>query len=169
MSASIRTERLLLVPLTHSQLEHYLTDLPELERDLDLTLSREVLTDRVRAAIQMKLAKMEALDEEYHLWVTYWLVIIRVENFGAGMAGFKGVPDAGGSTEIGYGIDPSYQSKGYMTETVRALVNWALDQPACQIVTAIEVKNPASRRLLEKLGAHLVSKDAAFTSWKFRR
>lgn len=169
MSASIRTERLLLVPLTNSQLERYLTDLPQLERDLDLTLSREVLTDRVRSAIQMKLAKMEALDQESYLWVTYWLVIVRAENFGAGLAGFKGVPDAEGSTEIGYGIDPSYQSKGYMTETVRALVDWALDQPACRIVTAIGVENPASRRLLEKLGAHLVVEDKAFTSWEFRR
>ena len=169
MNASIRTERLLLVPLTHSQLERYLTDLPELKRDLDLTLSREVLTDRVRSAIQMKLVKMEALDKEFHLWVTYWLVIVRAENFGAGLAGFKGIPDARGSTEIGYGIDPSYQGKGYMTETVRALVDWALDRPACRIVTAIGVENPASRRILEKLGAHLVFEDKAFTSWEFRR
>lgn len=168
MNVSIRTERLLLLPLKHSQLERYLTNLPELEHDLDLTLSREILTDRVRSAIRMKLSKMDALDQEYHLWVTYWLVIIHAEKFGAGLAGFKGVPDEGGSTEIGYGIDPSYQNKGYMTETVRALVGWALGQPACKTVTAIEVVNPASRRLLEKLGAHLVTEDDAVTSWEFR-
>ena len=169
MSASIQTSRLLLLPLKRSQLERYLTNLPELERDLDLTLSREILTDRVRSAIQMKLTKMEALDEEYHLWVTYWLVIIRAEKFGGGLAGFKGVPDEAGSTEIGYGIDPAFQNKGYMTETVRALVDWALGQPACKTVTAIGVVNPASRRLLEKLGAHLVMEDKTSTSWEFRR
>jgi RimJ/RimL family protein N-acetyltransferase len=169
MSLSIWTERLLLVPLTGSQLERYLTDLPALERDLDLTLSRKILTDRVRSAIQKKLIKMEALDEESHHWVTYWLVIIRVENFGAGLVGFKGVPDAEGCTEIGYGIDPARQNKGYMSETVRALVDWALEHPDCQTVTAIGVENPASRRLLEKLGAHLVSEEKDSTSWEFRR
>lgn len=169
MSDYIQTERLILLPLKRSQLERYLTNLPELERDLDLTLSREILTDRVRSAIQMKLTKMEALDEEHHLWITYWLVIIRAKNFGAGLVGFKGVPDDGGSTEIGYGIDPTCQNKGYMTETVQALVDWALRQPACQSVTAIGVVNPASRRLLEKLGAHLVVEDKTFTSWEFRR
>jgi len=169
MNVSIQTERLLLLSLSHSQLERYLTDLSNLERDLELTLSLEILTDRVRSAIQNKLTKMDKLGEPFHIWVTYWLVIIRAEKFGAGLAGFKGVPDTQGVTEIGYGIDSSYQNNGYMTEAVRVLVDWALEQPACKTVTAINVENPASRRLLEKLGAHLVAEDEAFTSWEFRR
>ena len=169
MNASIRTEHLLLVPLTFSQLEHYLTNLPALESELHLHLSRAILTDRVQSAIQMKLTKMGKLGDEHHHWVTYWLVIVSAENFGAGLAGFKGVPDARGSTEIGYGIDPSCQNRGYMSEAVRALVDWALAQPSCNEVTATAVENPASRRLLEKLGAQLVGEDETSTSWEFRR
>lgn len=169
MSESIQTERLLLLPLTRHQLERYLTDLPNLERDLDLTLSRDILTDRVRSAIEKKLTKMENLARPMHAWITYWLVIIRAEKFGAGLAGFKGVPNAQGATEIGYGIDPTCQNKGYMTEAIRALVDWALEEPACKTVTATQVENPASRRLLEKLGALLVKEEETYTSWEFRQ
>lgn len=94
---------------------------------------------------------------------------ISTENVVAGLAGFKGVPNEHGSTEIGYGIDPAYQNKGYMTEAVKALVDWALQYPFCNTVTATTVKNPASRRLLEKLGAYLVAEDETASSWEFRK
>jgi RimJ/RimL family protein N-acetyltransferase len=54
-----------------------------------------------------------------------------------------------------------------MSETVKALVDWALEHPVCNRVTATAVENPASRRLLEKLGAHLVAEDDKSTSWEF--
>ncbi len=68
---------------------------------------------------------------------------------------------------MGYGIDPAYQNQGYMTEAVKALVDWAFQYPFCKTVTATEVKNPASRRLLEKLGARFVAEDGTSTSWEF--
>ena len=168
MNASIQTQRLRLVPLTLSQLKLCLTNLPELEAEFGMPISRDVITERVERAIQMKLEKMADLDASLHPWLTYWLIVISAENAGVGLAGFKGVPDADGVTEIGYGIAPSYQKKGYMSEAVKALVGWALDHPTCNKVTATAVENPASRRLLEKLGAHLVSEDETSTSWEFR-
>jgi RimJ/RimL family protein N-acetyltransferase len=56
-----------------------------------------------------------------------------------------------------------------MSEAVQALVNWALGHPFCKRVTATTVENPASRRLLEKLGARLVAEDDKSTSWEFTR
>jgi RimJ/RimL family protein N-acetyltransferase len=167
--ASLRTPRLLLIPLTFSQLQLCLADLPALESDLGTPIDGDVITERVQRAIRMKLEKMVSLDESLHPWQTYWLIIVSEENVGVGLAGFKGVPDADGITEIGYGIAPSYQNRGYMSEAVRALVDWALGQSSCKAVTATEVENPASRRLLEKLGAQLVAEDETSTSWEFRR
>ena len=167
MNASPRTPRLLLIPLTYSQLQFCLTDLSALEADLGLSVSRDMLTKLVQRAIRMKLRKMTGTDETLHPWQTYWLIVISEENFGAGLAGFKGVPNESGATEIGYGIDPAYQNKGYTSEAVQALVDWALQHPYCNVVTATEVENPASRRLLEKLGARLVTKDETSTSWEF--
>ena len=117
----------------------------------------------------MKIEKMTEPDEAHLPWQTYWLIIVRENKFGAGLAGFKGYPDEYGSTEIGYGIDPAYQNKGYMTEAVKALVDWALQHSVCKSVTATAVENPASRRLLEKLGAHLIAEDGTSTSWEFTR
>ena len=168
-TASIRTPRLLLVPLTFSQLQLCLTNLPALESDLEMPIDGEVITARVQRAIQMKLDKMAVMDETLHPWQTYWLIVISAENVGAGLVGFKGVPDAEAITEIGYGISSSYQNMGYMTEAVQALVNWALGQPSCKAVTATDVENPASRRLLEKLGARLVSENETSSNWEFRR
>lgn len=169
MIASIRTSRLILTPLTLPQLKLILTDIPALEAGLSLSISRDVLTDRVEGAIRKKIEKMTGLEEAQHLWQTYWLIIIRESNFGAGLAGFKGIPNENGSTEIGYGIDLAFQNKGYTTEAVRALVEWALQHPPCKSVTAKEVTNPASRRLLEKLGAQLISENDSTSSWEFTR
>lgn len=167
MTASIRTSRLLIVPLTLPQLQLCLTDLPALEAELGLSISRDVLTKRVQRAIRMKLKRIKGMEESRHPWQTYWLIVISADNFGAGLAGFKGVPNENGSAEIGYGIDPACQNKGYTSEAVRALVNWAFQHSFCRAVTATTVENPASRRLLEKLGAHLVAEDDTSTSWKF--
>jgi len=169
LNASLHTLRLHLVPLTLAQLQLCLTDLPALEADLGLSISRDVLSERALGAIHKKIEKMTGMDEAHHPWQTYWLIVIAEKDFGAGLAGFKGYPDESGSSEIGYGIDPAYQNKGYMSEAVKALVDWALGHPFCMRVTATTVENPASRRLLEKLGARLLAEDGASTSWEFTR
>lgn len=165
----LRTPQLLLTPLTLSQLQLCLTNLVDLESELGISFDHEVITERVQRAIQMKLDKMAVLDESLCKWQTYWLIVVSAENVGVGLAGFKGVPDADGSTEIGYGIAPSYQNKGYMTEAIKALVNWAQEQPSCRRITATDVENPASRRLLEKLGARLIAENETSSNWEFRR
>ena len=167
MDASIRTQRLLIVPLTLAQLQLCATNLPALETELGLSISRDMFTDIVWGAIYKKIEKLTGMIEAHHLWQTYWLIILNERNIGVGLAGFKGYPDESGSSEIGYGIDPAYQNKGYMTEAMQTLVDWALQHPFCNRVTANTVKNPASRRLLEKLGAHLIVENEDSTSWEF--
>jgi len=169
MTESFRTQRLLLVPQTLSQLRLCLTNLPALEAELGIRIDDEVITERVQRAIQMKIEKMTDLHASLQPWQTYWLIVISAENVGAGLAGFKGVPDAGGSTKIGYGIAPSHQNQGYMTEAVKALVDWAFTHPYCRVVTATAVTNPASRRLLEKLGAQLTEENKESSTWRINR
>jgi len=169
VSTSLQTLRQCLVPLTFSQLQLCRTNMLALEAELGLPISRDVLTKRILHAIKIKMKKMAVTDETKHAWLTYWLIIINESNFGAGLAGFKSYPDENGATEIGYGIDPTYQNRGYMSEAVKALVNWALEHPFCKVVIATTVENPASRRLLEKLGARLVTEDKTSSSWEIRK
>lgn len=169
MSDSVSTRRLQLIPLNVDQLELALQNIEALETLLNLVIMRPWITDRVCHAIGMKIDKMRKADSSQHDWLTYWLIVVREENVGAGMLGFKGFPDENGSTEIGYGIDQAYQGKGYMREAVQVLIDWAFAHPFCKVITASEVKNPASRRLLEKVGAQLVNESTHFTSWEIRK
>jgi ribosomal-protein-alanine N-acetyltransferase len=163
---AIDTPRLRLLALPLAQLRLCLDDLPALEAELGMSISQGVFSLRVQRAIGMKIDKMQKAEPARHDWFTYWLIVVKGENLGAGLAGFKGYPDAAGKSEIGYGLDPAYQGQGYMSEAVRALVDWAVQHPDCKAVTATGVTNPVSRRLLEKLGARLVEESGQGSSWE---
>jgi RimJ/RimL family protein N-acetyltransferase len=149
----IETERLSLKALTSEQLDLYLSDRDRLEVELGISISQSVMTERVKRAVGMKMAKMALADIEKHPWYTYWLIVVNDERFGAGLIGFKGVPDAEGEVEIGYGIDPLYQNRGYVTEAARAMIAWAFQEPECKAVIAPHTSrsNSASNKVLEKL------------------
>jgi ribosomal-protein-alanine N-acetyltransferase len=166
---SISTTRLELIPLTQAQLELWLLDIPALEKQIGLMIADGFVTERVQRAIRMKVEKMRKAEPSEHVWLTYWLIVIKEKNIGAGMLGFKGYPNKEGSTEIGYGIASAYQNKGYMSEAVQALIDWAFSHPFCTVITATEVENPSSRRLLEKLRARLVDHTGASTSWEIQK
>lgn len=69
-----------------------------------------------------------------------------------GTIGFFG-PPRDGVVEIGYGIVPSRQRRGYATEAVAALLVHATAQPGVrEVIAHAEVENIASRRVLEKNG-----------------
>ena len=161
----LETPRLQLIPLTFAQLELALNDLTALAREMGVSLPPDMLDENVIRALGMKIKKMQAADAADHLWYTYWLIVIPTERAGAGFIGFKGYPDEDGRTEIGYGIHPAYQNKGYMTEAIRALTDWAFSYPFCRGITATTVINPASSRVLEKLGAQLLESRENESDW----
>jgi ribosomal-protein-alanine N-acetyltransferase len=151
---NLETSRLSLIPLSRRHLQQYLDDPAALEMELGHPVSRGIVTDRVCRAIEMKLSKMTAVEEIRHAWFTYWLLVIKDVSFGAGLAGFKGSPDEHGEAEIGYGIDPAFQGKGYMTEAAKALIAWAFREPGCLAVVARDVMrwNIASQKVLDRVG-----------------
>ena len=65
---------------------------------------------------------------------------------------FKGITNDG-VVEIGYGIQPLYEGKGYTTEAVNALVHWAVSQPSVTRVEAeTEPENIASQKVIANVG-----------------
>lgn len=65
---------------------------------------------------------------------------------------FKGI-SSDGVVELGYGIHSGYEGKGYATEAVIALVQWASSQPAVtQIDAETDPDNIASQKVLAKAG-----------------
>ena len=70
-------------------------------------MSRDILTEALRVAINLKLEIMAGIDRADYPWITYWLMVLKENQTGMGMLGFKGIPDQDGQVEIGYGIDPA--------------------------------------------------------------
>jgi len=54
---------------------------------------------------------------------------------------------------IGYVMSRAYQGKGYMTESARAIIEWAFGQPSiCRVYATTDAENIASWRVMEKAG-----------------
>lgn len=55
--------------------------------------------------------------------------------------------------QIGYVLARAYWGKGYMTEALRKLVAWALEQPEISRIWSVcDIENRASARVMEKAG-----------------
>jgi len=55
--------------------------------------------------------------------------------------------------EVGYGLARPYWGKGYMTEVLRTVIDWAFTQPDIFRVQAFcDVDNLGSARVMEKAG-----------------
>jgi [ribosomal protein S5]-alanine N-acetyltransferase len=170
MLLSVRTERLQLVALTRDQLLLALRDTELLAQDLGIELCPEVFSEESRQAMSIKVTRMEHIDAHLHPWYTYFLIIQAEERRALGVCGFKGAPTPYGTVEVGYGIHEAVRNKGYMTETVRALIEWAFQQEACRRVTAETLRdNYPSQRVLQKSGLRLERESQNMIYWKVEK
>ncbi len=81
-----------------------------------------------------------------------WLVINKETNTIIGDIGFKGKPNSDNTVEVGYGIIPSAQNKGYATEAVKEIIEWAFSfKNVDKVIAECLVDNFSSIRVLEKL------------------
>ena len=84
-------------------------------------------------------------------WYAIWMIELK-DGTHIGEMCFKGL-DSDGVVEIGYGIMEQYQDHGYATEAVKAISNWAFQEPKIFSIEAeIDSKNIASKKVLEKCG-----------------
>lgn len=144
------TERLRIAPLDVEQFGLLLKDITLTEHLLGLNLSGEVFDKETREAMEWLYS--EAIkDPANYIWYTDWLIILKQENKIIGSACFKGKPDKEGSVEIGYGMNEVYRNKGYISEAVKTITDWALRQPGVNIIFAeTDKSNIASQHVLEK-------------------
>lgn len=129
----IYTERLFIVPCT---LENY------------SKLSNQY---NMGPHIEMYLEQLKR-DSSVKGWGV-WFVILRKNHQVIGDIGFKGKPNEQKTVEIGYGIIPTAQNKGFATEAVQGLIDWAFSSGQVEKVIAECLEdNVASIRVLEKVG-----------------
>jgi [ribosomal protein S5]-alanine N-acetyltransferase len=87
------------------------------------------------------------------VWLHGFALVEQVSQSVIGTAGFKGPPDEAGMVEIGYGMAPSFQGRGFATEAATALLEFAFNDRRVRFVRAhTRPTNNASTRVLEKSG-----------------
>ncbi|WP_319003535.1 GNAT family N-acetyltransferase [Bacillus shivajii] len=87
-----------------------------------------------------------------------------------GDIGFKGKPNSSNTIEVGYGIIPSVQNKGYATEAVKEIINWAFSfSNVKKVVAECEYDNIASIKVLEKLHMTRTESVNNMLKWELKR
>lgn len=80
-----------------------------------------------------------------------WVIIRREDDELVGMIAIR--VDHAHGVSAGYVLARQYWGNGYMTEALRAVVDWAFEQPGIYRVWAVhDVENTASGRVMEKAG-----------------
>lgn len=85
-------------------------------------------------------------------WSAWYIVQVKPAVL-VGSIGLSGRPDGDGCVECGYALLPKYQRKGYATEAMGGLIDWAFSQPGVRRIRAHTYRHlAASIRVLEKNG-----------------
>lgn len=80
----------------------------------------------------------------------HWVIVRKKDNRILGMITAR---VDGHKWELGYVLARAYWGRGYMTEVLKALVQWGLKQPEIHRIWAVcDLENPASARVMEKAG-----------------
>ncbi|MBO4349617.1 MAG: GNAT family N-acetyltransferase, partial [Proteobacteria bacterium] len=131
----LETERLFIYPIDDDALK----TLIEKEADAEL---KQAYTEMLQGCIE---------HSEQRIWYTVWAMEHKSEpGTIVGDLSFKGL-NADGMVEIGYGLKDDFRGNGYMTEAVRAICQWAVEQDG---VTRIEAETTAENRDSQSVLAH---------------
>lgn len=153
LEATIRTARLDLVPFTAAALEAVIAnDAMTASALLDVALPPD-LGRRSQPLFVLRLADLRQ-QPDAGAWLLR-VIAVRGETGRAmvGLTGFHGPPEAGGSVELGYEIEPDHRRRGYAAEAATALADWALTTGgARRVVAAIRPDNEASLAVARRLG-----------------
>lgn len=144
----LQTERLKLTPCTDEALSTHSTE----EYELGLHIEKYL---------------KELKKDKTLLGWGVWLVIDKQTNRIIGDIGFKGKPDIEKTVEVGYGITPSEQNKGFATEALRCLIMWAFNSNMVNtIIAECLATNTPSIKVLEKLNMKKIQTDHNMIFWR---
>jgi RimJ/RimL family protein N-acetyltransferase len=74
-----------------------------------------------------------------------------------GSVGFHNLPDENGMIEIGFGVDPTFQNKGYGKQLLHGMWGWVVSEPAVKTLRyTVAPENLVSQHIINKLGFNLV-------------
>lgn len=142
----IETERLEIVPLTLRLLRACNT----LNPGKGLSgLSAEFSEDS-----PFKVLK-EQVEEDYEMnhWHGLWLLIRKTDRIVVGSIELINLQNSNGEVEIGCALEKKYEHNGYMTEAVKEMCHWTLQQKGIKkLIAETALNNIASQKILIRCG-----------------
>lgn len=169
----IESERLRLIPLNLNQL-HIYHQSEALAKELGLialNIDMEPFFQReFDDALQNFWKPFVEKNPEHYQWFTNWLIVLKEENTAIGGIGLTGLPNENQETEVGYGIGLGYRKKGYATEALGCLCQWAfkhLELGTIVANTPVDLFN--SQRVLQRAGFESAKADNELLRWELKR
>ncbi|MCR5324099.1 MAG: GNAT family N-acetyltransferase [Lachnospiraceae bacterium] len=153
----IETERLVLFPYTKENLSLFNTDLQKFEEEFGVFYRGEEL-DHLLEGFLKKLEKEIADDEEHFLFFTEFLIVLKENDHVIGSIDYKYVPKDG-VTEVGYGLNPLYSGHGYMTEALKAFLEFGKELGIKTVKADTLPDNVSSQNVLKKCGFQFTHED----------
>ena len=95
-------------------------------------------------------------------------LVRQTDSLVVGDIGFHAPPDRSGTVTVGYGLAPPARGRGYATEALRGIIDWALEQPEVRRVEAdTSHGNLASRRVMERAGMRYVGQNDLLRFYRY--
>jgi len=145
----LKSRNLLYFPCTETMLMYALNDKPELSRILGAAVPHTWPVSPEALPYFLSMVKIKAENAK---WLNY-IVVFPGTSTVVGDIGFLGPPDADGCVEIGYSVIPEYRGRGFATEMVQRMTDWAFSQQHVVSIRAHTMPgNTASIRILRRCG-----------------
>lgn len=112
------------------------------------------MADELENFLKYRLGQLR-LDPTIRPWLGRAMVLTEEDGSkrAVGSIGFHGPPDEQGRLEVGYSVDPPYRRRGYASESVKALFDWAhREHGITRFVASISPNNKASLNLAAAYG-----------------
>ncbi len=148
----VETPRLVLTAHALVDFACFLYEPARFAKRFDLTNVPSPLDSETQDGLTRRYDASCHLDDDQLIWGNIWSVVTREERLFVGVFCFKGIPE-GGDAELAYYVEEPFRNRGYMTETLRAVVDWARRRDDVSGLTAETLlTNVASQRALVKAG-----------------
>jgi ribosomal-protein-alanine N-acetyltransferase len=161
----IETNRLIIKPLNHKQLQAYIKLDNSLENSLKLNPAKREITPDLMEVLEYSILPNVENPLKNHLFFTLWTVIWKKNNCLVGDLCFVGEPNELGEVELGYGTYENFRNQGFMTEAVMGLVNW-IKPYVNAILASCEKDNLPSAKILEKNGFVVCGHENHLIHWR---
>lgn len=153
-SKQIETENLILRPTREQDLKVLWNIL------CDIDVSKYYLTCKINFGWEKeKPWQYKKLERSNNRDVFQWSIILKSKNECIGQISCQNSFDTDGNKrddsirDVGWFLDSRYQSMGFGTESAKAMLNYMFNEVEIdKIITSVAVDNPASWKLMEKLG-----------------